>query len=127
MEMIWAAVKMVFAMGAGLALLYLLIRFTKRLDLARRSSSPDAGIKVLTNKLIAPQKYISLVEIGGEILALGISAQQVTFLTKIENKERVKENLEAPAGKPEPLSWFQFWPARHKRIKTFPLGVWHEK
>jgi len=118
---------MVFAMGAGLALLYLLIRFTKRLDLARRSSSPDTGIKVLTNKLIAPQKYISLVEIGGEILALGISAQQVTFLTKIENKEKVKENLEAPAGKPEPLSWFQFWPARHKRIKTFPLGVWHEK
>jgi flagellar biogenesis protein FliO len=127
MEMIWAAVKMVFAMGAGLALLYLLIRFTKRLDLARRSSSPDAGIKVLTNKLIAPQKYISLVEIGGEILALGISAQQVTFLTKIENKEKVKENLEAPPGKPEPLSWFQFWPARHRRIKTVPLGVWHEK
>ena len=118
---------MVFAMGAGLALLYLLIRFTKRLDLARRSSLPDAGIKVLTSRLIAPQKYISLVEIGGEILALGISAQQVTFLTKIENKEKVQESLETPAGKPGPLSWFRFWAAPHKRIKTAPLGSWYEK
>ncbi len=118
---------MVFAMGVGLTLLYLLIRFTKRLDLARRGSSPEGGIKVLTSKPIAPQKYISLVEIGGEILALGISAQQVTFLAKIENKEKVKESLEAPSGRPEPFSWFQFWPPRHKRIKIAPLGFWHEK
>jgi len=118
---------MFFAMGAGLTLLYLLVRFTKRLDLARRGSARDAGIKVLTSRPIAPQKYISLVEIGGEILALGISAQQVTFLTKIENKERVKESLEPSAGKPEPFPWLQFWPARHKRIRTAPLGLWHEK
>jgi len=127
MEMIWAAVKMILAMGVGLTLLYLLVRFSKRLDLARRNSVRDGGIKVLTSKLIAPQKYVSLVEIGGEILALGISAQQVTFLTKIENKEGVKESLEPSAGKPEPFSWFQFRPARHKRIKTAPLGLWHEK
>ncbi len=82
---------MIFAMGVGLTLLYLLIRFTKRLDLARRGSPRDGGIKVLTSKLIAPQKYVSLVEIGGEILALGISAQQVTFLTKIENKAFIEK------------------------------------
>lgn len=127
MEMIWAAVKMIFAMGIGLTLLCLLVRFAKRLDLARRGSARDGGIKVLTSKLIAPQKYISLVEIGGEILALGISAQQVTFLTKIENKEGVKECLEPSVGKPDPFPWLQFWPARHKRIRTAPLGLWHEK
>ena len=88
--MLWAAVKMVFAMGVGLTLLYLLIRFTKRLDSARRGSSPDAGIKVLTSKPIAPQKYISLVDIGGEVFALGISEAQITLLTKIENKEFIE-------------------------------------
>ncbi len=118
---------MIFAMGVGLTLLYLLIRFTKRLDLARRGSPRDGGIKVLTSKLIAPQKYVSLVEIGGEILALGISAQQVTFLTKIEIKEGVRESLEPPAGRSEPFFWRQFWPARQKRIKTAPLGHWHER
>jgi flagellar biogenesis protein FliO len=127
MEMLWAAVKMVFAMGVGLTLLYWLIRFTKGLDRARRGSAPEGGIKVLTSKPIAPQKYISLVEIGGEILALGISAQQVTFLAKIENREKVKESLEAPAGKAEAFSWLQVWPGRHKRIKTSSLGLGHEK
>ena len=94
---------MIFAMGVGLTILYLLIRFTKRLDSARLGSSPDAGIKVLTSKPIAPQKYISLVEIGGEILALGISAQQVTFLTKIENKGKGQGKSGSPrrqAGAP---------------------------
>jgi flagellar biogenesis protein FliO len=127
MDLFWAAVKMFFALGVGLALLYLLFRFTKGLDRARRGPSPEGGIKVLTSKPIAPQKYISLVEIGGEILALGISAQQVTFLTKIENREKVKESLETSAGRTEPFSWLQLWPARHRRIKTSSLGFDHEK
>ncbi len=127
MEMAWAAVKMIFAMGVGLTLLYLLLRFARRLDLARRTAPRDGGIRVLTSKPIAPQKYVSLVEIGGEILALGISAQQVTFLTKIENKEGLRESLEASEGKPEGFSGFPFWRARHKRIKPAALGFWHEK
>lgn len=118
---------MLFAMGAGLTLLYLLIRFTKGLDRARRSSSPEGGIQVLASKPIAPQKFISLVEIGEEILVLGISSQQVTFLTKIENKEKVRESLEACVGKTEPFSWLPFRPARHRRIKTSSLGFGHEK
>jgi flagellar biogenesis protein FliO len=127
MEMIWAAFKMILAMGMGLGLLYILTRFTKRLDLARRGPQGDNGIKVLTRKLIAPQKYVALVEIGGEILALGISAQQVTFLTRIENKEMIQASLPIPGVKPEPLSWFKFLPMRNKRIKVQSLGFWHEK
>jgi flagellar biogenesis protein FliO len=127
MEMIWAAFKMILAMGMGLALLYFLTRFTKRLDLARRAPQGDSGITILSSKLIAPQKYVALVEIGGEILALGISAQQVTFLTKIENKEMIQASLPAPGGKPDPFSWYKFWPMRNKRIKIQSLGFWHEK
>jgi flagellar biogenesis protein FliO len=127
MEMIWAAFKMILAMGMGLGLLYILTRFTKRLDLARRGPQGDNGITVLTRKLIAPQKYVALVEIGGEILALGISAQQVTFLTRIENKEMIQASLPVPGVKPAPLSWFKFLPMRNKRIKAQSLVFWHEK
>ena len=125
--MIWAAFKMIVAMGGALALLYYLIRFSKRLDLARRAPQGENGIKILTSKLIAPQKYVSLVEIGGEILALGISAQQVTFLTKIENKEKIQESLPALGVKAEPFSWFKFWPIHNKRVKGQALGFWNEK
>jgi flagellar biogenesis protein FliO len=127
MEIIWTFLKIILAMGTGLGLLYVLTRFTKRLDLARRAPLGEKGIKVLTSKLIAPQKYVTLVEIGGEILALGVSAQQVTFLTKIENKEMIQESLPAPGIKPEPFSWFKFRPSRNKRVKIQALGSWNEK
>jgi flagellar biogenesis protein FliO len=70
---------------------------------------------------------VTLVEIGGEILALGVSTQQVTFLTKIENKEMIQENLPVPGVKPEPFSWFNFRPSRNKRVKVQALGSWNEK
>jgi flagellar biogenesis protein FliO len=127
MEMLFAAVKMLFAMGIGLTLLYLLVRFTKGLERARRGPAAEGGVRVLASKPIAPQKYISLVEIGGEVLALGISAQQVTFLTKIDNPEKVRESLEAAAEKNESFPRLPFWPPRNKRIKPAPLGFGHEK
>jgi flagellar biogenesis protein FliO len=127
MEIIWPILKIILVMGTGLGLLYVLTRFTKRLDLARRAPLGEKGIKVLTSKLIAPQKYVTVVEIGGEILALGVSAQQVTFLTKIENKEMIQENLPVPGVKPEPFSWFKLWPSRNKRVKIQALGSWNEK
>ena len=125
--MIWAAFKMILAMGVGLVFLYFLIRLAKRLDLARRTQQGDSGIKILTSKLIAPQKYVTLVEIGGEILALGVSAQQVTFLTKVQSKEMIPELLPVPGVKPEPFSWFKLWSKGNKRVKVQSLGFWHAK
>ena len=128
MEMIWATVKMILALGIGLTLLFLLIRFTKRWDLARRSSPRKWGIRVLTSKPIAPQKYISLVEIGGEVLALGVSEQQVTFLTKIENQEMVKESLDNPGRQAGGLFLgFRFGRSAIRESKQSPLRILHEK
>ncbi len=122
-----AALKMIGAMAIGLAALYFLVRFAKQLGLGRGPGSSEWGIRVLTSKTIAPQKYVSLVEIGEEVFALGISPQQVTFLTKIENKEKLKEILPGSPVKPEPLSWFRVWPVGNKRIKNGISGSGNEK
>lgn len=115
--MIWATLQMTLALGAVIALLFFLVRMFKRLDWGQKNLGPDGGIRVLTSKLIAPQKYISLVEIGGEVLALGVTAQQITFLTKIENKEMVKKSLSHAALRPEPLSWLKAFPLLQKKGK----------
>jgi flagellar biogenesis protein FliO len=122
-----AAIKMIGAMAIGLAILYFAVRFAKQVGLGRGPGSADVGIRVLTSKAIAPQKYVSLVEIGGEVLALGISPQQVTFLTRIENKEKIKEILPGSPVKPEPLSWFRVWPMGNKRIKNGISGLGNGK
>ncbi len=125
--MIWAAVKITLALGAVMILLVLLARGFKRWEGSRRAAGPESGIHVLTSKLIAPQKYVSLVEIGGEILALGVSAQQITFLTKIENKELLKRSLPNPGLKPETLSWVKAFSLLQKRLKGETLRSSDEK
>ncbi len=125
--MIWAALKMALALGLIMTCLIFLARMFKRWEGGHRSAGSDTGIRVLTSKLIAPQKYVSLVEIGGEVLALGVSAQQITFLTKIENKEMVKEGLSNPAFKPEAISWLKAFPLFQKKEKGEILGSHNEK
>jgi len=125
--MIWAALKMALALGGVLTLLIFLARFLKRWEGGNRMTGSDTGIRVLTSKLIAPQKYVSLVEIGGEVLALGISAQQITFLTKIENQELVKRSLSPPGLKPETLSWLKAFPLLQKKARGEMLERCDEK
>ena len=125
--MILATLKMLLALGAVCLLLFFLARLLKRWDWNRNRIPADNGIKVLASKLIAPQKYVSLVEIGGEVLALGVSAQQITFLTKIENKEMVKKELLALPVRPEWPSWLRGWALQPKKGKEESLGVGKEK
>jgi flagellar biogenesis protein FliO len=89
--MAWAALKMLLALGVVLGLLFVLLRVLKQTPWARKDQGADFSIRVLTTQLIAPRKYISLVEIGGEVLALGVSEAQINYLTKIEHPELLEK------------------------------------
>jgi len=125
--MIWAAIKMILALGGILAFLFLLVKGFKRMEGRRRNGGSGAGIRVLTSKLIAPQKYVSLVEIGGEVLALGVTNQQITFLAKIEDKELVKQSLSPHPLRPEAPSWLRNGSLLQKRVKEEALEARNEK
>jgi flagellar biogenesis protein FliO len=109
--MIWAVVKMILALGMVCTLLVFLVRLLKRNGLARKDFPANSGVRLLTTQLIAPQKYISLVEIGEEILALGISEAQITLLAKIENKEFVARMVDRSSARSDAFSLSQFFSA----------------
>ncbi len=46
-------------------------------------------MKVMTNLPLGPKKAISVVSIGGEYLVLGITSEQISYLTKIEDQDIV--------------------------------------
>ncbi len=125
--MFWAAVKMILALGGVLVLLFFLVRLFKRWEWGSGISGPDGGIRVLSSKLIAPQKHISLVEIAGEILALGVTPQQITFLAKIENQEMVKRSLSPRDMGPQAPAWVKGLPLLRKREKGALLEMENEK
>lgn len=124
--MIWPALKMMLALVMVLAVLFFLVRVFRRTRGIHGALLSDPGIKLLTSKLIAHQKYVSLVEIGGEVFALGISETQITLLTKIENKEFVERMKTRPSAESEP-SWFHALPLRNRGAKGGPTGIFHER
>ena len=125
--MIWAVSKMILGLGIVFILLFFLTRVLKRTPFARGESSSDSGIRLLTTKPITPQKYISLVEIAGEVFALGISETQITLLTKIENREFLEKVAARRSVPAEPSSLFQQISKGSRWMKGGFLRISHEK
>lgn len=123
-SMIWAILKMILALGMVCGLLFFMVRLLKRNGGTKRDVAFDHGIRLLGTQSIAPQKYVSLVEIGGEVLALGISETQVTLLTKIENKAFVERLMENAANRVEPLSLLRFFHHLPVRSRDPRLSLW---
>ena len=118
--MTWAILKMVLALGVVCMVLFFMAKLLKRTGV-KRDWPLDSGIRLLATQSIAPRHSISLVEIGGEVLALGISETQITFLTKIENKEFVGKMMGDRGARAEPLSFLQYFhslPLRSRGPRT---------
>jgi len=117
MGMGWVVFKMLFALSLVLGLLFLLVRVLKRTPLIRKDLPADFDIRVLTTKPIAPRKYISLVDIGGEVLALGISEAQISYLTKVENPEWLEKwRRKTPPGPAGTLpAWMWNFPLKRRK------------
>ena len=119
----WPMVKMILVLGGMCAVLLFLVRRTKRNGMGRKDPLPNSGIRVLSTQPIAPQRYISLVEIGGEVLALGVSESQITLLTKVENKEFIGKVTAHAAGRPEAFSFLQYLQGLPLRSKSPKPGL----
>lgn len=91
MDMTWAIIKMILVLGTILLVLFFFSRLMKGRKMGSGNGAANAGIRVLASQCLAPQKYIALVEMGGEVLALGISESQISLLTKVENKEFIQK------------------------------------
>jgi flagellar biogenesis protein FliO len=116
--MMWTTVKMILALAGILGLLWGLTRVIRKQG-AGSGAGSGTGIRLLAAQPIAPQKFISLVEIGGEVFALAVSETQISLLTKIENRAFLEKIANHPGLRPEPLAMFHsFW----NRPKPLKMG-----
>ncbi len=94
-----SSIKVVTALTIVLSLILLTYYFVKKYLLKDGSLlGMDKQVKVISTSYIAPKKSISLVEVAGEILVLGVTVSNINLLTKIENKEaaeRIKGKKES--------------------------------
>jgi len=68
-----------------LGLLVLLLYIMKRFLFLRRGPKGDRLIKVLSSHHLSPKERIEVIEISGEKIVLGVTASNISFLTKLSD------------------------------------------
>ena len=85
-NMLSTAMQMLTALGIVLGGLIVVFYFMKRFLKRDVGGSKEPLIKVIASQHIGIKKNISLVEIPGSILVVGVSNDNISMLTKIEDK-----------------------------------------
>lgn len=92
------AAVLLFLSGMMVAALYVIRRLG-----VKSGGPPDLSIRVLSSRYIGVKKYISLVEVPGAILVIGVTRDQIRLLSKIENPD-ILDRFKKPGASPPVFS-----------------------
>lgn len=96
-DLISTALKMLVSLAIVLGGMFVTFYFMKRLLNKKVAGSEDKLIRVLANTYIGVKKNISLVEVPGALLVIGITNDNISLLSKIEDEE-ILNGLRMPNG-----------------------------
>jgi len=72
-------------------LMLLLLFWIRKMGLVRTGSRDEGLITVLDSRMLAPKKQVSVLEVAGTYLVVGLAEQQITLLATLDPNERLKE------------------------------------
>ncbi len=85
MNLALALVKVALALAVVVGLLVVAVRLARRFGLGQLAGIAGQGdIRVIESKMIAPKRYVTVVAVGSELLALGVSEQNVNLLCRLD-------------------------------------------
>ncbi len=135
--MLELVVRLVFSLAVVVGLLLLLARFGAK----RFNSGTDAPIKVLHRQSLSRNGSVALISVGGRVLVLGTTDQQVSLLTELDPDEiditeptsifrprssepTTLEQAERPGRPPaRPVEHARPSPGRHQRLDPLAADV----
>jgi flagellar biogenesis protein FliO len=101
-DMLATALKMLAALALVLGGLGIFFYFSKRVMRKDIGASGGKMIRVLASQYIGLKKSISLVEIPGAVLVVGIAGDTIRLLTKIEDKTILDQIHDQGSGRITP-------------------------
>ena len=90
-DFIWTVLKMFVSLGILLAVLVVALYFAKRIFKGSGNQSKGRMIRVLASTYVGVKKNISLVEIPGALLVVGVTNDAINLLAKIEDEEVLRK------------------------------------
>ncbi|HUU39808.1 MAG TPA: flagellar biosynthetic protein FliO [Desulfatiglandales bacterium] len=85
LNLLSTGIKTVAMLFVVLGFLVLVLYLMKRLLLLRRGSKGDAFIKIISSLHLSSKERIEVIEVSGERIVLGITPENITFLTKLND------------------------------------------
>ena len=97
-DVVSSAYQMLMALGVVLGALLVILYFVKRFLKKDGGGSNSQLIKVISSQYLGIKKNIALVKIPGTILVVGISNDQISLLTKIEDQAIIESIQQEASG-----------------------------
>ena len=72
-------------------LMLLLLFWVRKMGLAKGGCSQEGLITVLDSQILAPKKQVSILEVAGTYLVVGLTEQQITLLATLDANDRLRE------------------------------------
>jgi flagellar protein FliO/FliZ len=120
-DVVSGAFQMLTALGIVLGGLLIVFYFLKRYLKRDVGGSSGQLIQVIASQYIGIKKNIALIKVPGTILVVGVSNDNISMLTKIEDKEIIEAiEQEASGISPSFSDHLQRLTARFKSAKNGP-------
>ncbi len=72
-------------------IMLLLLFWIRKMGLVRVGSRQEGLISVLDSQMLAPKKQVSVLEVAGTYLVIGLTEQKITLLATLDANDRLKE------------------------------------
>lgn len=98
-----AIFKVLGSLAVVIGLMMIVVWWIKKLGIGKGVMRKGSLINILDTRMIAPKKYVAVLEVGGEFVVVGVTDQNINFLTRLETEtELLRENL--PPGSTPPVA-----------------------
>jgi len=74
-----------------IGLMLLLLFWIRKMGLVRVGSRQEGLISVLDSQMLAPKKQVSVLEVAGAYLVVGLTEQKITLLATLDANDRLRE------------------------------------
>ena len=89
-SLLFLSFKVIGALALVTGLMVILVVWLKKLGFSQKTLKQGSLIRILDTRMIGPKKYISVLQIADQNIVVGITDQQITMLTGLDDGPALK-------------------------------------
>jgi flagellar protein FliO/FliZ len=121
----WAIIKLVCALAVVIVALYGGLYLLKRMMTTRRSASVrQSALEVIESAYVGPKKTVSLVRVGKRAVLVGVTDQQISKLTDLDEQEIAELLAQTPQQKTAE-TFAQMFKRTTDKFREMPISKEH--